>query len=287
MKLKAYTRRTQLIFDIIGAGKVGKTFGKYLSSKGHKIGHVVNSSIDSSIKAVEFIGDGTPSSIDEIGGCDVVLIGVQDDLIRQTFLKIKDKLDNVKAIGQFSGAYPSSIFRECDEMNIGRFSIHPNASFANQEIWQSMENIYFVMDGNERGRKIIRDLFESMNIKFSEIYESNKIFYHIGAVFASNFIVGIQEVSRELYSMAGLDTETAEIISLYLSKQAIENVEKLGVKNALTGPVARGDNNLIEAERMALTDLDPDLGALYGKFAQILKERVIVSEHHKNSSDER
>lgn len=268
-----------MVFDIIGAGKVGKTIGKYLFNNGHKINHIVNSSLESSKKATEFIGDGTPSSLDEIGGCDVLLIGVNDDRIRQSFLNVKDKLNGVKAVGHFSGAYPSSILRECDEMGIGRFSIHPNASFANPQIWKRIGEIHFVMDGNESGKQIIRALFESLNIKFSEITESNKIFYHVGAVFASNFVVGIQEVANELYTMAGLDMETAREISLFLSKQALENVETLGVKGALTGPVVRGDYQLIEAEKMALMDLDPDLGTLYGKFAQILRERVMKIEH--------
>ncbi|HEU24781.1 MAG: hypothetical protein C0176_03580 [Mesoaciditoga sp.] len=275
-----------MVFDIIGAGRVGKTFGKYLSSKGHKINHVVNSSLDSSKKAVEFIGDGVPSSIDEIGGCDVLLIGVNDDRIRQIFLGVKDKISGVKAVGHFSGAYPSSILRECDEMEIGRFSIHPNASFANPRIWEKMNEIHFVMDGNRKGKEIIRELFGSLGIRFSEIAEEKKIFYHVAAVFASNFVVGIQEISNELYSMAGLDSETAREISIFLSKQAIENVQSLGIKGALTGPVVRGDRQLVEAERMTLMDLDPDIGILYGKFAQILRERVIKTEHSQNSSDE-
>ncbi len=276
-----------MVFDIIGAGKVGKTFGKFLSSKGHKIGHVVNLSMNSSEKAVEFIGDGIPSTIDKVGDCDVILIGVQDDIIRQTFLKIKEQIGSVKAIGHFSGAYPSSIFRECDELKIGRFSIHPNAAFADPDLWKHLDEVFFVMDGNEIGRDTVRNLFTSIGIKFDEISESKKIFYHIGAVFASNFIVGIQEVSKELYSMAGLDEEIAKNISIFLSKQAIENIEKMGTGKALTGPVARGDEQLIEAEKMALMDLDPDLGILYGKFAKILKERVISTEHFKDNSDER
>ncbi len=268
-----------MVFDLIGAGRVGRAFGKYLFSKGNQIGHVVNSSIESAKKAVEFIGCGTPSTIDEIGNCDVVLIGVKDDLIRQSFLKVKERLKDVKAVGHFSGAYPSSILRECDEMQIGRFSIHPNASFANPQIWKEMENVYFVIDGNDQGKEIIRELFKNLNIKFSEISEKNKIFYHIGAVFASNFVVGIQEVSNELYSMAGLEPEISRMISLYLAKQAIENVENLGIKGALTGPVVRGDYQLVEAEKMTLMDLDPDIGLLYGKFAQILRERVMKDEH--------
>ncbi len=268
-----------MVFDLIGAGRVGRAFGKYLFSKGNQIGHVVNSSIESAKEAVEFMGCGTPSTIDEIGNCDVLLIGVKDDLIRQSFLKVKDRLKDVKAVGHFSGAYPSSILRECDEMQIGRFSIHPNASFANPQIWEEMENVYFVIDGNDQGKEIIRELFKNLNIKFSEISEKNKIFYHIGAVFASNFVVGIQEVSNELYSMAGLEPEISRMISLYLAKQAIENVENLGIKGALTGPVVRGDYHLVEAEKMTLMDLDPDIGLLYGKFAQILRERVMKDEH--------
>ncbi len=273
-------------FDIIGAGKIGKGFAKYLFSKGHSIGHVVNSTKESSAKAVEFIGAGEPSSIDDIGGCDVVLMGVRDDSIRQIFIEMKDKLSGFKAIGHFSGAYPSSILRECDLMGIGRFSIHPNASFADPSMWKRLDDVYFVMEGNEIGREIARNILISMGVKYGEISEAKKIFYHAGAVFSSNFVVGIMAVAKELYSMAELDPEISTEISTYLAKQAIENVKNLGLKDALTGPVARGDIKLVKAEEMAITDAIPSFGFLYSKFVEILKERVISSEHSEDRSNE-
>jgi len=273
-------------FDIVGAGKVGKSFAKFLASNGHEIGHVVNSSIESSKKAVEFIGHGIPSTINEVGKCDVVLIGTRDDAIRQTFLKVLEKSKEFKAVGHFSGAYPSSLLRECDPINIGRFSIHPNASFADPDIWKNLASVYFIVEGNEKGREIVKELFSSLKLKYGEISESRKLFYHAGAVFASNFIVALLSTSRELYTMSGLDPEIATDISNYLARQAVENVRKFGLKRAITGPVARGDMQLVRAEEMALEDAVPNIGLLYHKFVEILKERVIEVEREKIDQDE-
>ncbi len=274
-------------FDVVGAGKVGRNFAKFLALNGHEIGHVINSSIESSKKAVEFIGHGIPTTIDEIGECDVVLIGTQDDIIRQTFLTILKKSKEFKAIGHFSGAYPSSLLRECDRIGVGRFSIHPNASFADPDMWKKFNDIYFVVEGNEKGREIAKNLLSSMKLKYGEISESKKIFYHAGAVFASNFMVALLSTSRELYSMSGLDPKIAIEISNYLARQAVENVEKFGLKKAITGPVARGDMQLVKAEEMVLEDAVPKIGLLYHKFVEVLKERVIEVEHPKIDQDER
>ena len=273
-------------FDIIGAGKVGKVFAKFLASNGHEIGHVVNSTVKSSEEAVNFIGQGIPSAIEEVGQCDVILIGTRDDAIRETFLKISEKIGDFKAIGHFSGAYSSYLLRECDSMGVGRFSIHPNASFADPQIWKSFKDVYFVVEGNEIGKNLILTLLSSLNLKYGEISENKKLFYHSGAVFASNFVVALLAISRELHSIAELDPETSEKISTYLAKQAIENVEKLGVKDAVTGPVARGDMRLVNAEEMVLKDTVPDIGSLYHKFIGILKERVIESEREKTDQNE-
>lgn len=274
-------------FDIIGAGKVGRNFAKFLASNGHEIGHVVNSSLESSKEAVEFIGCGIPSTIDEIGKCDIMLIGTRDDAIRQTFLKVLEKSKEFKAVGHFSGAYPSSLLRECDQIDIGRFSIHPNASFADPDIWKTLADVYFIVEGNEKGREIVKKLLSSLNLKYGEISESRKLFYHAGAVFASNFIVALLSTSRELYTMSGLEPGIAADISNYLAKQAVENVRKFGLKKAITGPVARGDMQLVQAEEMALEDAVPNIGLLYRKFVEILKEKVIEVEREKIDQDER
>ncbi len=273
-------------FDIIGAGKVGKAFAKFLASNGQEIGHVANSTMESSEESVKFIGQGTPSSIEEIGECDVVLIGTTDDMIRETFLRFSKKGGNFKAVGHFSGAYSSYLLRECDSYGIGRFSIHPNASFADPQIWKHFEDIYFVVEGNKIGKDLIVKLLSSLGLKYGEISETKKLFYHSGAVFTSNFVVALLAISRELYSISDLDPKVSDEISIFLAKQAIENVEKLGIKNAITGPVARGDMRLVNAEEMVLKDSLPSIGSLYHKFIGILKERVIESECEKTDQNE-
>ena len=273
-------------FDIVGAGRVGKNFAKFLVSHGHEIGHVVNSSLESSKKAVKFIGEGVPASIEEVGKCDVILIGTPDDKIRETFLRFYKRIRDVKAVGHFSGAYSSYLLRECDSLEIGRFSIHPNASFAESNFWKNFSDIYFVVEGNQSGKELVTYLFSSLNLKYGEIDKDKKLFYHSAAVFASNFVVALMAISRDLYSLSGLDENLANGISTYLAKQAVENVEKLGIKNAITGPVARGDTRLVHAEEMVLQDTLPDVGAIYNKFVRVLKERVIEDEREKIDGNE-
>ncbi len=265
-------------FDLVGAGRVGRNFAKFLVKHGHIIGHVVNSSMDSSQKAVEFIGDGKPSTMEEIGRCDILLIGTHDDEIRNIFLEVKEHLNSVKTVGHFSGAYSSHILRECDLRGIGRFSIHPNAAFAQKDFWKHLDEVFFVLEGNDKGKTIMRELLNSLNLRYAEIDGSGKMFYHAAAVFSSNFVVAIMEVARELYHMSGLNEDTARQLSTYLAKQAIENVSKMGIKKAITGPVARGDMRLVRAEEMVLQDRVPDIGMLYQKFVRILREKVIEDE---------
>ncbi len=273
-------------FDIVGAGRVGKNFAKFLVNHGHEIGHVVNSSLDSSKEAVKFIGDGIPASIKEVGKCDFILIGTPDDKIRETFLSFYKNIKDVRAVGHFSGAYSSYLLRECDSLGIGRFSIHPNASFAESNFWKNFSDIYFVVEGNQSGKELVTSLLSSLNLKYGEIDKDKKLFYHSAAVFASNFVVALMAISRDLYTVSGLDPEMAAEISTYLAKQAVGNVEKLGIKKAITGPVARGDIRLVRAEEMVLQDTMPDIGALYHKFIGVLKERVIEDEREKIDGNE-
>ena len=51
----------------------------------------------------------------------------------------------------------------------------------------------------------------------------------------------------------------------------LANVEKVGVKNAATGPVVRGDWAVVKAERELLRELDPDFVDLYDKLVEMTR----------------
>jgi predicted short-subunit dehydrogenase-like oxidoreductase (DUF2520 family) len=91
--------------------------------------------------------------------------------------------------------------------------------------------------------------------------------YHAGAVMASNYVVALAQVARDLLVAAGVKESEALPALLPLLASAVENLGTAGLPDALTGPVVRGDVTtverhvaMIEAKAPAALDLYRRLG---------------------------
>jgi predicted short-subunit dehydrogenase-like oxidoreductase (DUF2520 family) len=92
----------------------------------------------------------------------------------------------------------------------------------------------------------------------------------LAAVFASNFFVGDLALAIEMLSQIGLDEAHAFQVISPIVEGTFRNVKKLGVRNALTGPAARGDLDTLMRHEEALRAIDPALAELYRRFSEYL-----------------
>jgi predicted short-subunit dehydrogenase-like oxidoreductase (DUF2520 family) len=65
--------------------------------------------------------------------------------------------------------------------------------------------------------------------------------YHLAAVLASNYIVTLLAAAAQLWGTFGARPETALEALLPLTRATVEQLEMVGLPDALTGPIARGD----------------------------------------------
>jgi predicted short-subunit dehydrogenase-like oxidoreductase (DUF2520 family) len=65
--------------------------------------------------------------------------------------------------------------------------------------------------------------------------------YHLAAVLASNYIVTLLAAAVRLWGTFGVSPEEALAALLPLTRAAVEQLEAVGLPDALTGPIARGD----------------------------------------------
>ncbi len=88
---------------------------------------------------------------------------------------------------------------------------------------------------------------------------------------ASNFLITIEAAAERLAQEAGL--ERAQLVPLV--RATVENWARLGPEQALTGPVARGDEPTIERQRQAISDRAPELLALFDALVQATRALAI------------
>ncbi len=94
--------------------------------------------------------------------------------------------------------------------------------------------------------------------------DESRAAYHAAACMASNFLVTLECAAERIAASAGL----ARHRLFPLVRATVENWERLGAQ-ALTGPIARGDQETVERHRTALRDRAPDLLPLYDVLAEV------------------
>jgi predicted short-subunit dehydrogenase-like oxidoreductase (DUF2520 family) len=92
--------------------------------------------------------------------------------------------------------------------------------------------------------------------------------YHAGAVAASNYLVTLLDFAARHLEALGASRRQALRALLPLVRGTLENVERLGIPAALTGPIARGDVPTVEGHVAALRRLAPDLLEIYRPLAR-------------------
>ena len=80
-----------------------------------------------------------------------------------------------------------------------------------------------------------------------QIEGAKKSLYHAAAVFSSNYLVTLAQVGQETLMESGIEEVQAKNIIFSLMYSSMKNIEShTKIKNALTGPIQRGDIHTIE-----------------------------------------
>ena len=101
-----------------------------------------------------------------------------------------------------------------------------------------------------------------------EVPEEARAAYHAAAAMASNLLVALEQSAAELLDRIGIENGGELLAPLVLRSAA--NWSERGPE-ALTGPIARGDEATVERHRAALAEAAPELLAVYDALAERAK----------------
>lgn len=266
--------------SIIGAGKAGSTLARLLSeNKLLRIGQVLNRSSDSSGRALGFIGEGEASKdFAKLVPAEIWLIGTPDDNIVPTAerLAATNIIRPGDIVFHLSGVTPAAALSPLKSCGALIASAHPIFSFADPILAiKNFSGAFCGIEGDDLAVKQLIELFSGIGVQPLTIRSELKSLYHAGTVFSANFLVTILNVAEHLLTSAGADAETARQIACSLSAQVVKNVETLGPKTALTGPLKRGDTVTINKHLEALQLLDPHLARLYSTLTETTKRDLL------------
>ena len=266
--------------SIIGAGKLGKTLGKLFYSKGVlNIYDVLCTNMESAENAVSFIGCGNPvSQFKQIGFAEIFLISTPDDLIEEVASKVADKYPD-SVIFHCSGSLSSEIINAKKKC-----SIHPVHSFANpMRSVKNFKNTMCGVEGDNKALDMLIPVFEKIGARIFKIKTDKKPLYHAAAAMACNYFVTLEHIATSMFKDCGLDEN--EIINLLfpILNGTLNNLKENGTVNSLTGPISRGDFNVIKKHIEVIEQYDETVLVIYKKLG--LKALEMASKQNFASKD--
>lgn len=264
----------------IGAGRVGCTLGKYLSSHGKCITGYYSRNPENAKAAAEFTDTKCFSSMTELfNSSDAIFLTVSDNAIPLVYNELLDQLKDDKSslkgkiLCHTSGACSSSVFTESDKYGFYAYSIHP--IFAVSDKYTSYINFdkaFITIEGSPEYQQDLKELFNSCELKTAVISAENKSKYHAASVMASNFVCGLFNNAVKLLVECGFDKDEAATALSGLFIKNAEGIALNGPIKQLTGPIERNDSSTIKKHLSVLSESDRELYLILSKVTLKLAE---------------
>jgi predicted short-subunit dehydrogenase-like oxidoreductase (DUF2520 family) len=254
--------------NIVGAGRVGRTLGAlWQRAAVFAIRDVVATSETRARDAVTFIGEGNPlARSDPTSAADVWMVATPDDRIADSvrLLAGRGVLRKGDIVFHCSGALSSMELAPAVRCGAHVASVHPLKSFAEPDAAvSSFAGTWCAVEGDAAALAVLEPAFSRIGGRVIRIDSKAKPLYHAGSVMASNYLVALLEAALRCYEQAGIARNDAVTLMAPLARETLENVLRRGTADALTGPIARGDDALVASQLETLARSAPVLAELY------------------------
>jgi predicted short-subunit dehydrogenase-like oxidoreductase (DUF2520 family) len=251
--------------SVVGAGRVGTAVAVLLGRAGHRI-VAISGRGPTSDRASRFLSD-VPflDPTDAARAGELVLIGVPDDQIPAIVGRIADAggFRSGQWVAHLSGASGLDVLSAGRAAGARPLALHPLQTFP--DVAGALERLPGCAmavtaedaEGYAVGERIAADLMA----RPFRLDDAMRPLYHAAAVFASNYLIVVSAIAEDLFGRAGVPEPLGAMLPL--QRASLDNVERLGSAEALTGPAVRGDATTIERNLVALRGSRPDAVAAY------------------------
>jgi predicted short-subunit dehydrogenase-like oxidoreductase (DUF2520 family) len=236
---------------IIGLGKVGIALS-IVFVKNDFTTYIAGKNLESSMRAHK-ISHAEPVSKEVLAKSSTfIILAVPDSQIKSVAREIAPFINESQIVSHLSGALDSSLIKFLKSSVV---SIHPIKSFGDPIIsTNSFKGTLFVCEGAKQSLSRTKNVVESIDGVFTTISSKNKVKYHLALTLASNFSILLAKKAEELLLSVGFSENDAQSVVLGLIEGTLSNMKNLGVSQALTGPVERGDLLTIRKHIDAIDD---------------------------------
>jgi predicted short-subunit dehydrogenase-like oxidoreductase (DUF2520 family) len=234
---------------IVGPGRLGRALALELRCAGYSISEIVSrDTVASKRKARELARkvDAQSSTGDSAHlDADLVWFCVPDREIAAASHQLATAIVWKKKIAfHSSGALASDELKALRRRGASVASVHPLMTFVSGSI-PSLKGVPFAVEGDATAVRAARRIVRNLGGEAFTIRKQHKAAYHAWGAFTSPLLVATLVTGERLARAAGLSAVEARKKMLPIVRQTITNYETLGPAGAFSGPIVRGDAEIV------------------------------------------
>lgn len=260
------------ILHLVGAGRVGRTLAALWQRAGvFTLGDVLTRSPESARQAVAALGAGRPvTHPGELRPADVWLMATPDGALAEAALTVARAGLPPAQAWHCSGFAPAAVLAPLQQAGWSVASAHPALSFADPAAAQTQfAGTACALEGDDDAVARAEQAFGAIGGRCFRLQAADKPLYHGAAVLVSNFTPVLAAAAAELWQGCGMPPELIAPLWQAFAKNVADNLLRLGPATALTGPAARGDTAVVQAETTAMQARDPALAQAYAALSTL------------------
>jgi predicted short-subunit dehydrogenase-like oxidoreductase (DUF2520 family) len=154
-------------------------------------------------------------------------------------------------------AFHSSGALSSDELDVLRrrgaavASVHPFMTFVRGSV-PSLRGVSFGVEGDASAVRVARAVVRRLGGEGFHVAKNRKAMYHTWGAFTSPLLVALLATAEQVAQAAGLSRTRARKNMLPIVRQTLANFAKLGPAGASSGPIVRGDADIVREHLQVL-----------------------------------
>jgi len=246
---------------LVGPGRAGQSVAIAANGAGHEVVAVAARDTEQAYGAARRLDAGVLAIGEPIPAVDLIVIAVRDHAIEEVAGQIAPVARNAAASAvHLSGATPISALAPFSAQGLAVGSLHPLQTMPTPDRGaRSLTGSWMAVTADEPLRSELRAFAASIGGIPFDLRDVDRTTYHAAAAAAANFPIAAFSIAQRLLETTDVPFEALRP----LVDRVVANVFELGPVASLTGPIARGDVDTIDAQIHAVRAAAPDLVAAF------------------------
>ena len=233
---------------IVGPGRLGSALAIELKRAGYHISQIVAGPSSGSRRKASVLSKqvrATWNVKDARVDADLVWFCVPDREIARAAGQVTKAMDwQGKVALHSSGALASDELEVLRGCGAAVASVHPLMTFVSGSV-PMLNGVPFALEGDPAALRAARKIVRDLGAEAFQLSRKKKLAYHAWGTFASPLLIALLVTAERVARAAGVSTSAARRRMLPMVRQTLANYTKLGPAEAFSGPIVRGDAQVV------------------------------------------